>query len=640
MASKKPGNEGGIKNLFAQHVEKMALGVAALMVIVFLYMGMKNKPLSSDREAVALERAVDSAKRKVHETTWDQIWRHKEWPEPDFHKKAALDAVNVDPKAYQISWLDPPKFHTLQPRVDPRLMPVEKLEVRPGVIAALANRGGRDDDGGAAGRPRGGDELLDDDDESGPPTLRREQIDALDRGFRDADRNSRVVAKYFVAVRGIVPIVNQQAEYDRCFSRAMKDENHATYAADRDIPKYIYAYIERQEVDAKGNPVPVTGRDGEETLWVRMGMSKKISDVAAESWPGVEEPADERYVDENLTMPPPPLLMQDYVSLVMHPDVPFKRKKSDEKKTDGGRKEDPGPGVLEPGGPGPEPVGGPEDIDDNEDPRKESSTKSTEKPAAYRLLRYYDFNVDPAKRYRYRVQLLLEDPNNPKDEKTAPEPATLDAAVIKRIEDQQKNATRRIYWRETEWSEDSAIVGFPPTRRVLAGGVTPANYIDAGEGARILRKGPMATVMALVWDEREAVWVPGVADELNLGSIVDFAKNVWVMDPLTLNPRRLSAYPFDTGYTVADVYGGEILPSSDRKVKLTVPGEVLLIGEDGGVNVRTEFGDADTYSLFNYTSGDGDAAAPARRPTRSGGDRRATSPHGQGGSDDDLFGEE
>jgi hypothetical protein len=634
MASKKPGNEGGIKNLFAQHVEKMALGVAVVMVFAFLYLGMRHKPLPSDREAAALERDAKTAKDHVHESTWDRIWRLKEWPDPVFKKIALEDAVNVDPKAYQVSWLDPPKVRTLNPRVDPRLMPVEKLEVRPGVIAALAVTADRAGDGGFQPPRRlggGADLIEDDEEESGPPTLRDEQIDTLDKGFRPKGRGAQAVGRAFVAIRGIVPVVDQGAEYDRCFARAMKDDNHAKYAAERDRPKYIYAYIDRQEVGADGKPVVVGTKDGEPQYWKRMFMSAKIAEKAAEPWPEVEEPADPRYLDENLTMRPPPVLLQDYVSLIMHPDIPFKpeKKKAGEEKRPAahaaeGLGGEPG---FDPGGPGPGEIGGPGEVDEAEDGPREGAdaSKGTEKPAEYRLLRYYDFSVDPAKRYRYRVQLLLEDPNNPRDPAQAPEPGTLEGDVITRIEAKNKAAGRRVYWRETDWSEETAIVDFPPTRRVLAGEVSPARYEILGPRAKILRKGPLATVMALVWDTGQAVWVPGIVNELNLGSVVDFSKNVWVVDPLSLDGelRRLSAYSFETGFTVADIYGGEMLPSENRKSKLTVPGEVLLVGEDGGVNVRSEFDDADTFSLFHYTSDGEGSSGPSRGPRRGRGD----SPH-------------
>ncbi len=628
MASKKPGNEGGIKNLFAQHVEKMALGVAVVMVFVLLYLGMRHKPLPSDREAAALERDVKTAKEHVHESTWDRAWRLKEWPDPDVKDIALENAVNVDPKAYQVSWLDPPKVRTLNPRVDPRLMPVEKLEVRPGVIAALAVTA---DGAGDVGlkpprRLRGGADLIEDDEESdsGPPTLRDEQIDTLDKGFRPKGRGgARAVGRAFVAIRGIVPIVDQGAEYDRCFARAMKDDNYGKSSADRDRPEYIYAYIERQEVGADGKPVAVGTKDGEPQYWKRMFMSAKIGAKAAEPWPEVEEPADPRYLDDNLTMRPLPVLLQDYVSLVMHPDIPFKpeeKKKGEEQGSAAHGVEVPGddPG-FDPGGPGE--TGGPEEIDQAAGgPRNGAdASKATEKPAEYRLLRYYDFSVDPAKRYRYRVRLLLQDPNNPQEPTLAPDPSTLEGDVIARIEAANKAAGRRVFWRETDWSEETAIVDFPPTRRILAGKVTPARYDVLGPRAKIFRKGPLATVMALVWDAGQAVWVPGIVNELNLGSVVNFSKNVWVVDPLLLDGelRRLPAYPFETGFTVADIYGGEMLPSGNRKSKLTVPGEVLLVGEDGSVSVRSEFDDADTFSLFHYTS-DGEGSSGGSKKSHGG----------------------
>ena len=154
MATKRRGEAGGIKNLLAQHVEKGTLGVAALMVFVFLYFGMAHKPLGEDREPVALERDVRSAEDNIALPTWGPWWRESGRTEPRYSDKAAEDSVEVDAGMYALCLLDPPFEPLLEPRLDPEMMPLAKIEVQPGVIVALASEGARAEGGGLGGLGR------------------------------------------------------------------------------------------------------------------------------------------------------------------------------------------------------------------------------------------------------------------------------------------------------------------------------------------------------------------------------------------------------------------------------------------------------------------------------------------------------
>jgi len=86
------------------------------------------------------------------------------------------------------------------------------------------------------------------------------------------------------------------------------------------------------------------------------------------------------------------------------------------------------------------------------------------------MVRFFDLTADPGKLYRYRVKVLLEDPNRPRDPKAAPAVRTLDAEARKRVEEVEaqdaeynKDARRpkRTYFRKTDWSEPSNIVTIP-----------------------------------------------------------------------------------------------------------------------------------------------------------------------------------
>jgi hypothetical protein len=657
MASKKPGTEGGIKSLFAQHVEKVALGIAVLLVFLFIYFGMGHQPLDEDRQPAALQRSVSRADQNIKKSTIIPEIRAKEITDPTYAPQAKETVAPVDASVYAIGPFNKALVEELEPRLDPHLKPVEKIEVRPGVIAALATVPDAARPGGLGAPPprRGGafgDLVGGGEGDEVTPVLREDQLDALNVGFAP-DGKAVAQGAAFVVVRGRVPIVDQQEEYERCFKGKMGDVSRSAEGPSRDYPNYIYFYVERQEVDAQGNPVE-TGKtaDGQPIYWVR--LNTRAGKDRVDSWPAVEEPADPLYVDAALTMPPPPVLLQDFTEYVLHSDVP-------RHVVDAGP--EPGPEPTPRGGedvPRPDiPVmdipgadipprgfeGGGLPAEDEGPVAPHGAAIEVAKIAEYRLFRFYDFDVHPAKQYRYRVKLLLEDPNNPREERLAPDIRTLHESVVERLSQQKaadaaKARPTRTFWRETEWSEPSDVVGFPPVRRVLAGGVVGPKTIDDPAGRfQIRTKEAVAKVMALLWDGRQALWVPGVIDELYRGSVANATKDAWVLDPVEHSLRKLPKYTFNTGYAVGDIHGGEPLPIvANRKSKLTAPGEVLMFAEDGSLQVRSEFDDAQSYWFYLYTapeeeSSTGRSSRPTRRPDRIG------TPHGGGEFDEfDLEG--
>ena len=63
-------------------------------------------------------------------------------------------------------------------------------------------------------------------------------------------------------------------------------------------------------------------------------------------------------------------------------------------------------------------------------PRELPSTK-------YKLVRFYDFEAKPNRVYRYRVRLLMVDPNFPESASIQPRSAVLDSAsgTLRRVQD-------------------------------------------------------------------------------------------------------------------------------------------------------------------------------------------------------------
>ncbi len=51
----------------------------------------------------------------------------------------------------------------------------------------------------------------------------------------------------------------------------------------------------------------------------------------------------------------------------------------------------------------------------------------------YKMIRFFDFTAEIGKSYRYRVRVMLEDPNRPRDKAAEPNPRILDQAVVDRL---------------------------------------------------------------------------------------------------------------------------------------------------------------------------------------------------------------
>ena len=70
--------------------------------------------------------------------------------------------------------------------------------------------------------------------------------------------------------------------------------------------------------------------------------------------------------------------------------------------------------------------------------------------------------------------------------------------------------------------------------------------------------------MAVVWDDKNAVMVPG-KQMVTLGTVVNFErKNVDAIDPVDNYLKRQSTFQFATNMTVADLRGGGRLPGRLR----------------------------------------------------------------------------
>jgi hypothetical protein len=107
--------------------------------------------------------------------------------------------------------------------------------------------------------------------------------------------------------------------------------------------------------------------------------------------------------------------------------------------------------------------------------------------------------------------------------------------------------------------------------------------------------------------------------EVLRGEFFNFTHTADVLQPLTLQIKRIEDYNFDTDAFVADLRGGEPLlvdvdKTSKEETPLPVPGEYLIVDGDGSLIVCNEVDDAEDYRRLLFIEDRpqmGGTAAPA-----------------------------
>lgn len=213
-------------------------------------------------------------------------------------------------------------------------------------------------------------------------------------------------------------------------------------------------------------------------------------------------------------------------------------------------------------------------------PGAATARTSLPKGVDHLLLRFFDFTVEPGKKYKYRVTLVLGDPN-------VGLPANVLAASVldrQRTEAQAARAKKQPmpdFRRIEGWSDPSPTVGIP-----LGGGAQLAQVKAASDEK--FNDEPTATLLVHSFDtddEGNAIQA-AIEKELRRGNVANMVEKVeyLVTAPLAIDTRE--AFRFVTGMTMLDADGGDKL-SKDYNA----PGRVLLMGPSGELYIRNELDD-------------------------------------------------
>jgi hypothetical protein len=577
-----------LKSFVVNHIEKLLLGTMGLFALFLVYSGFSKDPLDKDPDAV--RAAISQARSSIDRQTWAQVKQERQ-PEPDrFDQQAEQDIISIDPTAYAMIVPFHPRLQEQgKRRTDPELLAPFDIEVRPGFGALAIKSSNRESSISSVVGQNSTD-------------LRSIPSELTDR-MRDKVETSMggtYQGRFFVAITGLIPYQKQFEIYREAF------EGAAEYDTERDVPTYVGLEIERAEVQTDGTLSP----------WEPLNTYQAMSEPEALWESRLDERADQDHLLRDLVMPLPPLVLRDLDQWARHSSVP----------------EDDANQVPAGGEPRGEPEAGQAT---EQPPRRSWSDRPNSRSAGTRhgtpaadepppettsgevaqpllkvengMLRFFDFTVEPGKKYQYRVQAVLEDPNNPESGKI-PAPASCEPDVVLRRE----SATD--HFRQTAWSEPTDTVVVPTGDRVLASTASMPNTLDLEVGSRTISVERRATdeptidLVAVTWKADGPYDVP-VPLKAARGSVLNGAvEKAEAIDPAASRVRALNNYRYATGAMVLDIYGGSIYPGSN----LTAPGFVLVRTADGRLEFRAESADFAQVEL-NTIPPDEEAAREAER---------------------------
>lgn len=460
----------------------------------------------------------------------------------------------------------------------------------------------------------------------------------------------RTERAYWACVVAKVPIREQLKLYQDAFEKARGyDEN-------RDFPHYLGYVVERAEVlpdqplDWKRVPL-YDGQRQSVTAGkpiaqvVNSDSVTALSNAAQQFWAGMApEVVDPHFTDPILTLPLPPLVGRDWGADATHPDIPvlgpntpsFEEEvkaapeqapaqpaKTGEDEGFGSStqlQQGPGgpgfamparpgmvpgggfrpPGREGPGGPGFAPGGvgrfrgGPEGRPSFVAPGGGPGQRTgLAKGLDFLLLRFFDYTVEPGKKYKYRVKLVLADPN-------IGMPANvLAAAVLDRQAKSKDRNGRRLDYRALEkFSDPSPTVGIP-----LAGNVRLADTkIPAAEK---FNDEPVAKLLVESFDadDKGNAIQAAVEKDFRRGAVANMVEDGDYIVPgeggtmIDTQP----GFKFMTGMTLLDIDGGTKLAKD-----MYVPARILVMGPAGELYVHDEVDDKPAVEyhrlLFEKTS--------------------------------------
>jgi hypothetical protein len=507
---KKPSislDKEAIQAFFLNHGEKLALGVVGLVFLWIAYGAItrdtyEKVPADLDQLASRTRSHVTDPQRQPEPTS--QTWTALTVPQYSEQLTDSSTQIASNPP-----WGPMLKriFDQAEPRGEPEYLAPTELVATPGYGAVDV----KPTDAAAGSATRGV------------------------RGLR------------WAALTALVPVDLQAKKYNEKFMHA------AVHRKEADLPSYAYFTVQRRDV-TEGVPADDTG-------WELVDI-QKVQEIRGQFARDGAEVVASGYLDPELSLPLPPLYNSaawtDATAVAHPPQIPMM----------GSDTEEDAPAQPQETASAEETrTWGPRTKRDNEKSRKEKDEKAQrreDEKIPYVLLRFFDFTVEPGRRYQYRSQVYLDNPNldlSPRDLAT-PELA-------------------RGEFRSSSWSNPSNVVVVPYNNDLVAGSVTPERP----------GKEPQAEVVIHQWKMDQGL---DALKQFSLvrGQTANFQNVAVNILPHGQRDPMESDVSFNTNTMLIDMTGGETVAGSPR---VRAPAELIFLDPDGRLILRSELNDQEKF---------------------------------------------
>ncbi|MCA9246737.1 MAG: hypothetical protein KDA42_06465 [Planctomycetales bacterium] len=635
------------KAFFLGHGEKLVVGLVSLLVVVLVWQAIQREGMPAGQEPEDISSRTQQATQTIENTDPDEA------PIPEVEPLGEGVIRPISLYGYvSSSRINPDVFEQRPLRGDPAMLAVSDLELSTGFGPfAVPDQGGvgggremieprleRPGLGGGAARPNlrgirggGGGGLLEGAEEFPNPLenggrglgagLAQQRTRPLPPWFQmggNAMRGARVEGRRWVVVNGLVPIKKQHDEYEKVFREA------EGFDAARDFPDYLGAIVYRADV----TNLPA----GQEPQWQSIftmqpkTMGEVHSQLARQG--GLENDLVEpQFKHDMLTFPLGPLMMTSWGDDAKHSKIP--RAPTPQELAERERQ------AAQPVGVEPEEEKKPEDDFlgggggfGGEGARRVGGRRAVgrvnmaegEMPIAMQrgarmggegiigagqpgeeevenlMFRYFDFDVRPGHRYRYRVTLVIRDPNNPDPNNPAALPKKfLDLAVAERVA--KSKGYLMVPMAEGQASE---AISVPFDGDVFAGEIKaapPGSFYSEAE----------ATVLVKEFDEQSGRTI-AAKRQMHRGSVTIFSQDIWVPDPAQQQLVFIEGQEFKSEFVLLDLFGGDRIDEPGGESRggrppmlntLTKPAEMLFLDSAGNLIVRREMEDLNEIALHD-----------------------------------------
>ncbi|KAA5540059.1 hypothetical protein FYK55_22365 [Roseiconus nitratireducens] len=405
----------------------------------------------------------------------------------------------------------------------------------------------------------------------------------------------------------------------------------------RDFPNYLDYEVQRADVTNK------TVDELQDSDWVTRDNRRTTTLNAARYWSGFAPelvPADYRV--DGLTMWIPPVLLDDYSDFSLNPLIPMKSQRELEMEQAQREVEQKrqGPAIfdeekveIDMTGRASRSYGMGMEMEMMDSMGMESGMEmdmmmmggtgnamagkaAEENPVDYKLLRFYDFfylrgaqrDPDAPKRghqYVYRIRFCVDDPNFPKNPELQPKGSVLAPEAYQRVSELSAQAAQnnvRDFKRWSPWSEISEPTSLPPLDRAVVGPVKADKVRRVTENNRTVvveGESPTAEIIASSFDPRLGVFIPVIV-EASEGTVLGReAEKADVVDPITLEVKKVENPKIDSSATVIDIEGGVPLQIIEDE-QMQEPGLFLMTDSNGKLIVRESVQDQQRYRRQSF----------------------------------------